>query len=283
MLHRILSITSLLVLFSTLVFSQNSIEELCLSQQESELVDIINGFRTENGMPEVKISRSLCYVADVHAKDLYFFYDERSGGSMHSWSDKGRWNACLYQNPKTDGRCMHNKPSELTSYQGLGFELVYWDNTRNESQNAFKTWLETNDNRNLLLNEGKYVAFDWNAVGVRVFKGYVVVWFGTTSDDANPMYVCGEMPVVSNDTIDSAEAKAEDHKLYYVVVASYHTPKDAERDKIRWEKRFFEPLKIVENNGKHRLAVGAYNDNAAAEKALARIKKQVKDAWIISL
>ena len=264
-------------------FTQSGLDDLCLSEAEMSVVQKINAFRQEHGLQPVPLSRSLTYVADVHAKDLYFFYNENSGGSMHSWSEKGRWKGCLYTNPKTDGRCMHNKPSELTSYQGLGFELVYWDNTGNEADNAFSTWVENSDNRKMLLNDGAYVTYDWNAMGVRIFKGYVIVWFGTITDEAAVLYECGAQPEISATASDVSSPAPKPQKLYYVVVASYHNHSDAQRDKVRWEKRFFEPLKLLENNGKYRLAVGAYNDNAAAEKALKMIQKQVKDAWIISL
>lgn len=282
MLQRIRVLIILMVSFQTSGFAQTHFETLCLSQQELDVATQINAFRVKHNLAKIPLSRSLCYVADVHAKDLYLFYDENGGGSMHSWSDQGRWNECLYVNPRTDGRCMHNKPSELTEYQGLGFELVYYDNTENEDANAMKLWLENGTSKQMILNEGKYVAFDWNAIGVKIFNGYVVVWFGTTTDFSVPIYLCTKVPEISLDSI-SKTAPPDIHKAYYVVVASYFTRRDAELDKIRWEKRFFEPLKIVENDGKYRLAVGAYNDNAAAEKALKNIKKAVKDAWIISL
>jgi len=259
--------------------AQNPFDEMCLTTEELELAKAINAYRVENEMPEIPLSRSLCYVADVHAKDLYFFYNERSRASMHSWSANGRWNECTYSNPRTDGRCMHNKPSELTDYQGLGFELAYRDNTDQATKNAFDAWINNEITRKVILNEGSYLTFDWNAMGVKAFNGYVLVWFGTITDKADPVYPCGQTP--ESDSLSAPDLKPQ--KLFYVVVASYYSQDDAEKDKIRWEKRFFEPLKVLKNNDKYRLAVGAYNDNAAAEKALKEIRKQVRDAWIISL
>ncbi len=257
-------------------------DELCLSSDEKVLVDAVNAFREAHGLQAVALSRALCYVADVHAKDLYFNYDERSGKSMHSWSHKGRWKGCSYENPRTDGRCMHNKPSELTDYKGLGFELAYYDNTGSAGMNAYEAWIRHEKNRAFLLNEGTYLSFDWNAVGIKIFKGYVLLWFGTTVDVSAPIVVCGQAEPVGQDVVPAVESK-ENPVFYYVVVASYSSEKDALKDKLRWEKRFFEPLKVIQGRGRYRLAVGAYNDNEAAKKALRRIKKTVKDAWVISL
>ena len=286
--------TFLLLFLSVIIFvkGQDPFHDLCLTPQELELAQSINKTRIAKGLPEVPLSRSLCYVADVHAKDLYFFHQGGGNCSLHSWSDKGRWSGCCYENPKTDGRCMHNKPSELTDYSGLGFELVYWDNTTSCSENALSVWLQNTSTSAMWFNSKAYEIYDWNAMGVSIFKGYVIVWFGTIHDNSAAISMClpaGE--IAPQPIITSSEASVSDSlkpatipsKLFYVVVASYGSKADAVKDKTRWEKRFFEPLKLIDSNGKYRLAVGAYENMETAESVMKKIKKEVHDAWILSV
>lgn len=275
-----------------LVKGQDPFHDLCLTPQESALAQSINSTRVAKGLPEIPLSRSLCYVADVHAKDLYFFHKGSGDCSLHSWSDKGRWTGCCYDNPKTDGRCMHNKPSELTDYSGLGFELVYWDNTANCSENALSVWAKNESTSAMWFNGNSYEIYDWNAMGISIFKGYVIVWFGTIHDNSDAISICipvGEFvpqPITSSSEVsvpDTLMPVSTSTKLFYVVVASYGSKADAIKDKTRWEKRFFEPLKLIDSNGNYRLAVGAYENMETAESVLKRIKMEVRDAWVLSL
>ena len=286
--------TFLLLFLSVIIFvkGQDPFRDLCITPEESALAQSINQARIAKGLPEVPLSRSLCYVADVHAKDLYFFHKGSGNCSLHSWSDKGRWTGCCYENSKTDGRCMHNKPSELTDYSGLGFELVYWDNTANCSKNALSVWAKNESTSSMWFNNKYYEIYDWNAMGVSIFKSYVIVWFGTIHDNSAAISVCipvGEVTPNNNSTLsettvsDTLIPVSAPSKLFYVVVASYGSRADAEKDKTRWEKRFFEPLKVIDSNGKYRLAVGAYENMETAESVLKRIKIEVRDAWVLSL
>ncbi|NCD42330.1 MAG: hypothetical protein EOL88_09590 [Bacteroidia bacterium] len=266
---------------------QAQVEVQYLSNEEQALANAVNQWRRQNDLPEVPLSNALTYVADVHAKDLHFYTPYDRNCSMHSWSDNGRWSGCCYSNPTTDGRCMHNKPHELTGYAGLGFELVYWDNSAHPSENAFQLWKANHASNTLLLNRDLFSVYDWNAMGVRIFRGYVVLWFGTVQDVSRPQVTEAGDTLMSSDSTGrmalTDSLPVNDRQMYfYVVVASYASEKEAVGDKPRWEKRFFEPLKVISGNGKYRLAVGAFEDMKTAEGVLQRIKHEVKDAWIIN-
>jgi len=110
MKHRHYYTTILFLFFYLFSFSQ------VLSEEEKKLYNKIMEYRKENGLPAIALSASLTKVAQLHCKDLA----DNIGYLTHSWSN------CNYDagNSKTYP-CMWLKPSELTQYQGYGYECAH--------------------------------------------------------------------------------------------------------------------------------------------------------------
>src|ERR1044071_1101964 len=95
-----------------------------LTSEELKLYNLITAYRTQNGLPSIPLSVSLTEVAQLHAKDLETNRPNQEGCSMHSWSANGKWTSCCYTPDHAQKLCMWNKPKELTSYTGNGFEIA---------------------------------------------------------------------------------------------------------------------------------------------------------------
>ena len=172
---------SVFIFLSLSVFSQN-FNSITLDETEREIIDLINQYRAKNNMPELKLSASLCYVADVHAKDLHINKPHENCGSLNSWSNKGRWNRLCYNKSKTALKEMKNKPAELTSYKGQSIELVYFGSDNYSASEVLEAWKKNPQCNNLILNKQPYAATKWLAIGAGYFEGYLCVWFGPLED-----------------------------------------------------------------------------------------------------
>ncbi len=151
---------------------------------EYRLYEMINAYRAELCLPPVPLSTDLCIVARTHARDLAenLPYNERC--NLHSWSSNGPWTACCYEKDHEQAPCMWDKPAELTGYKGKGYEIAYWNDFYYENPDdivvdALKAWKKSSGHLTVIINKGMWKELEWNAMGVSVYRGYVLVWFGT--------------------------------------------------------------------------------------------------------
>ena len=190
-------IFTLVTFFLIGIFATDSVEEICLSDNEQSLFEQINTVRNENGLSDVSLSRNLTMVAKMHAADLQENkpYDEQLC-NPHSWSDRGVWEACCYRTDHSNADCMWKKPSEITDYEGDGYEIVaFWMSGEDPSQEisygtALRMWLESPGHSNVILNKMSFAKVEWNAIGIAVSGNYASVWFGMDKDDAPPPQLC---------------------------------------------------------------------------------------------
>jgi hypothetical protein len=160
--------------------------EFSLSKTEVTLYHLINDYRRQKGLPAVPLSRNLTYVAKLHARDLadHLPYNKRC--NLHSWSDNGPWTACCYTEDHAEAACMWNKPKEVSNYPGLGYEIAYWTNeplnSANFARKALSGWQRSVPHNVVMVNQGRWKTRHWNAMGVGVYKGYAIVWFGEEED-----------------------------------------------------------------------------------------------------
>ena len=154
---------------------------------EYRLYRMIIEYREELQLPPVPLSAKLCLVAQIHARDLAenLPYNERC--NLHSWSTKGPWTGCCYQKDHEQASCMWNKPYELTGYKGQGYEIAYWNDFSYENPDdividALKAWKKSRGHHTVIINQDIWRQLKWKAMGVGVYKGYVLVWFGTETD-----------------------------------------------------------------------------------------------------
>jgi hypothetical protein len=199
---------TLLLIFILLLLLNNSgvaqdrsgkliVADVCLSPTELNLASMINEYRKEKKLPDISLSRSLTFVAQVHARDLAQYHRQNKRCNMHSWSDNGPWTSCCYKADQHKASCMWNKPRELTDYKGDGFEIAFYSTFPYSSPYAFATdilkgWQKSKGHNQVIINGGVWKDIEWTAMGVGVYGEYAVVWFGRVPDEAPIPGMCIE-------------------------------------------------------------------------------------------
>ncbi|MCA9710335.1 MAG: hypothetical protein KDK70_31135 [Myxococcales bacterium] len=158
------------------------------SAEEAELVELVNLYRAEHGLPAVPLSPSLCIVGHTHAEDLAIEQPQMAGPecNLHSWSDAGPWTPCCYTPDHAQAECMWQKPAELTSYPGFGYENSASGGGMLTPAEALDIWQNSPPHDAVILNEGTWADHPWGAVGAGMFQGYAVLWFGEEPDPLAP-------------------------------------------------------------------------------------------------
>ena len=158
-----------------------------LSNEETELYNLIMQYRHSKGLTKIPLSKSLTFVAQTHIKDLVNNSPDQDGNcNMHSWSNKGIWTPCCYTSDHVRAECMWDKPSELTSYKGYGYEISHgspgYPNYIVTAETALKSWKGSSGHNAIIINQGIWNDNNWKAIGVGIYKNYAVVWFGEERD-----------------------------------------------------------------------------------------------------
>jgi uncharacterized protein YkwD len=143
---------------------------------EADLLELINQYRADNGLPAIPTSPSMMIVAQTHAEDLAINNPAVGDCNLHSWSDAGPWTACCYTPDHAQAQCMWDKPRELTEYLGDGFEISASGTATAAS--ALGAWQGSPPHNDVILNAGIWVDYPWGAMGAGMHSGYAVVWFG---------------------------------------------------------------------------------------------------------
>ena len=169
-------ITAFLILLSILSFSQ------VLNNEERKLYNIIMEYRKDNGLPKIPLSSSLTFVAQTHVKDLVINKPDIGNCNAHSWSSNGPWSACCYTPDHAQAEFMWSKPRELTKYLGNGYEIACGSNGccsdfNMTAEYALDSWKKSSGHNAVIINQGIWDD-QWNAIGIGLFKGFAVVWFG---------------------------------------------------------------------------------------------------------
>ncbi len=168
-----------LLLFLSIVHFSTFAQDL--SAEEKKLYDLVMQHRKEQGLAEIPLSKSLTFVAQTHAKDME--ENPATGDcNLHSWSDKGKWKACCYDDNHGNAPCMWTKPKELTSYKGIGFEIAHWSTYGTDAQTVLYSWKNSPGHNSVIINQGTWKNHEWKAIGIGIFGSYAVIWFGTSED-----------------------------------------------------------------------------------------------------
>jgi len=283
MKRTIFLITIILSLTGKTALAQ--LPDFCLTKDEYRLYTMINEYRAKNGIGIIPVSRSLCYVAKVHARDLYMNNPDTSFCSLNSWSDKGEWTACCHSRYTPSPVCIVNKPKELTKYPGEGHEIAYWDSEQLNPDTIMDFWKSVEVTRELLLNEKKWSFFSWKAIGVGMYKGYACVWVGDMLDTEPEPTLCADTPgadnlampfkTVQNNIITKPEGR------YYIIFGSFNTQEDAEKMVAKYRKEGFANAKIMVNDQKtYRVSLDDFPTQQDALNAKSKLGNGYKDAWI---
>ncbi len=166
-------------------------EEICVSQEEMELYKAIDEYRKSKGLPNIPLSKSLTFVAQQHCIDLQNNQPHlKNGCNLHSWSKKGDWSSCCYTPDHSRAKCMWDKPKEMTSYNGYGFEIATASTYPMNAQNAFFNWKSSRLHNEVVINRGIWKDKQWNAIGVGIYGNFAMVWFGTELDQEGEPIEC---------------------------------------------------------------------------------------------
>ncbi|PLW92125.1 MAG: CAP domain-containing protein [Marinilabiliales bacterium] len=153
-----------------------------LTTEELKLYDLIMEYRDSKRLASIPISPSLCYVALLHARDLNE-NPPKGRCNMHSWSKNGPWGKCCYTEDHAKSQCMWDKPRELTSYPGYGYEIAFWStDIENMAEQALKGWKESSHHNNVMINKPPWRDHPWKAIGLAIVGNYAIVWFGEEED-----------------------------------------------------------------------------------------------------
>ena len=191
---------NLLFLVIILIFSTSSAQEFpegqaCLSDEEYRLYELINEYRKEKKLPAIPLSYSLCYVAAAHVWDLQTNQPEGGKCNMHSWSDQGPWSACCYTEDHKRAECIWLKPTEITDYDGFGYEIAYFSSKTLDQHNdmalsALNGWKGSPGHDHMIINKYGWKRMSWNAIGVGIYGNHVVIWFGEEKDPVGRPELC---------------------------------------------------------------------------------------------
>jgi len=161
----------------------------CVSAEELKLYTKIMEYRKKLNLPVIPLSASLTHVAHEHCVDLHVNKpDLGEGCNAHSWSEEGDWTACCYTPDHKKAECMWSKPKELTGYTGFGFEIAcgssepQYEGYVMTADYALESWKKSKGHNAVIINQTPWKGYSWNAIGIGIYKGFAVVWFGTQKD-----------------------------------------------------------------------------------------------------
>jgi hypothetical protein len=147
-----------------------------ISNDEKELIKIVNDYRRQNGLALVSSSDSLSALANRHLLDLVLNVKTLT----HGWSN------CPYdfQNQKT-WSCVSESPRRLNiGYTGEGFENLYRNKTGAATPSlALEAWKKSDLHKSLILNQNVWRDRKWDAFGVAIKGEYVALWFGSSTGE----------------------------------------------------------------------------------------------------
>ncbi len=152
-----------------------------LSQEEEKLARLINQYRTQYQLLPIPLSSSLSRVANRHLRDL------QDNASLYDRSGKDwrfGWSNCAYDaNQATTFACLWAAPQRVkTAYPGRGYEIICGGTGQIVAEDALSCWQKSPLNDDLLLNQGLWLNYQWQALGIGIDRGYAVLWFGQEVD-----------------------------------------------------------------------------------------------------
>jgi hypothetical protein len=77
---------------------------------------------------------------------------------------------------------MWNKPKELTNYPGFGYEIAYMSYEDASAVGALEGWKGSKFHNDVIMNTDMWKDMTWNAIGIGLYQGFSVIWFGVEAD-----------------------------------------------------------------------------------------------------
>jgi len=304
--------------FTLSVFGQKKVKQakpvpagFCISPAEMKVFEMVNLYRKQLNLPPVPISKSLCYVAELHLKDLFLHHPDQGTCNFHSWSVHGPWKPFCYPKDENKMNSVWDKPGELTRYPSKAYEIVYWENNPVEIDTILSVWKTEPWFNDFLTNSGKWKETHWGAIGIGIYENYACAWFGEASDPEGAAFICGEIPktpvpdvpktvvpvaagtkagikkspnrpdTIAGKTTGKNDSVSKNSITYYIIVKTSIPRKDADKLVVKLKAEGFPAATILEKNGKIRISVYTSNNRTDALTKLRDVKKTFKDAWLL--
>lgn len=152
-----------------------------LSAEETKLYELIMSYRASYNLPSIPLSPALTYVAHTHVRDLAA-YPPTGECNLHSWSEHGEWTPCCYTSDHAQAQLIWNKPRELTTYTGAGYEIAFYYSAGATATSALDGWKHSHGHNIMIINQEQWTSRTWKAIGIGIYQNYAVVWFGEEPD-----------------------------------------------------------------------------------------------------
>lgn len=258
-------------------------ENLCITEDENQLLTLINSYREKNGVSKIALSRSLTYVAKLHVRDLYHNKPDTSYCSLSSWSDQGSWSPCCHSKMTPQPACILIKPKEIAKFPGDGHELAYWENGYIIPDSVLAFWQNYPEAVNLILNREKWAEKPWKSIGIGIYEGYASVWVSNASDTAAIPPTCqGE-----DADLTIIKTKASNGVLrmpinrYFLIFGSYATVTEASGEVEKYKKEGFFQAKVLEKDRTYKVSLSDHATITEAKEAKAKLPRELREAWIL--
>ncbi len=184
-----------------------------IDKDEIKLAELVNRYRSKNGLGELQVSNSLCYVARTHLMDVYKTKPDKKGCSLYSWSDKGSWKPCCFKNNIVNLDQMSAKPSEVAGFRGKGFETMLFVTDKKSITELFNLLLTKKSSDNFLLSTGKWESKSWQSMGVSSYKGFVSIWLSEIPDRFSAIHAKNDTKKVGNAEILKSESQSSSKSI----------------------------------------------------------------------
>lgn len=284
-------ISGLLVLI--LAFSRESVAQqgadsslvnVCIDEESLTLFNLVNEYRKVLQLPSLSLSAGLTAVAQAHIRDLQLHRPDTGICNEHSWSGKGSWTPCCYDHRKPDRDCMMEKPFEISSYPGKGYELIYMENSDVVASTVFEYWRTLPPAKAFLTNMKEWEKFKWKAAGVAVSGGLAVIWLGEADDPAEGVEVCGTGRIITNNRSQAARdtVLSEQTGRFYLIIASLSSPEDARKQALELRSNGYPQAKVILKDGKYKVSIADYHTMGKAREAKASLPEDYREAWIMA-
>ncbi|MDP4291133.1 MAG: SPOR domain-containing protein [Bacteroidota bacterium] len=199
-----------MIMAAPMAFAQNKAPKTLpanyyVEKTELQLSAAINKYRTKNGLGELQLSPSLCFVARTHLNDMRINSKSEHGCSLNSWSDKGNWKPCCFKPDQKNLELMTSKPNEIIGFRGKGYEIVVKAKKGASAKDIMNVWLKDQTTQDFLMNAGKWSNRNWQSMGVSIYHDIASIWASEMPDRMT------EIPLENDKFIKSSKIEPANH------------------------------------------------------------------------
>ena len=264
----------------------------CVSEDELALWEQINTYRLKFALDPLPLSKSLSYVAYLHVRDLYLNHPDEGDCNLHSWSDNGTWKPICFPEEQSRTNSPWNNPPELANYKGKAMEIAYYENNDALPENILEMWKMSSPSASVMVNTGKWNRYDWKAIGVAIYRGYAVAWFGDAEDAYDGIRVCNSDRMIfkeenSEETQSTAEKSDKIPVIlnptsqFYLIYGSFDNEIQAMEKAKDYKTKGFKDVAIISADRRFRIALQPFKSEEEAKEAKASFPAEFRSAWVL--